>query len=731
MRALLASKRLRLRLLLVSMGTLLVMAFAAVGVLQSRQSELLSSTKRYQDDYLVWSLFQFEVEYLKLRLALSQALERPDPETAEQAVQRYEIFVSRLALIEGEHAGKVLRADPDYRATLERARDFVRWVDALPLDTALLRQRPAQAREVLERMSGLADAIRDLSLTASHHVAAQVSARNELVRSQSRLSLWLTLLQCALTLGFAVIVLRQFRSLDRHGREQEALAESLRQARQEAEAGSRAKSVFLANMSHELRTPMHGLLGMLELLASTPLQPRQAEQLRAASDSAQHLLTILNDILDSSKMEAGGISIQPEPLRLARLAQELEDLTQPQALAKGLAFQLRLEPGLPEWVSADPTRLRQILLNLLSNAVKFSEQGRIGLRIARQHEGLLFEVSDTGLGMDAATQAKLFQRFSQGDQTSSRRFGGTGLGLEISRNLARAMGGDIQVRSEPGRGSVFSVLLPLTACAAPGAAQDLPLPPPPAARALRILVSEDHATNRQFLEAVLERLGHAAVFCENGFEALQQLKAQDFDLVLMDLHTPMMDGYQATRAMRQLPGAKGRVRIIALSADAFEASREQALQAGMDDFLAKPVGLEALAAVLNREAAAVPAPPAPAPAPVEDGGFDDSVLQQLRSNLPPARVPPLYQSFIRDVPASRERLSQAMATPDAQALRAEAHALKGASASLGLTEVTAAARALEQQARSGADPRTLRQVAQDLLAALLRSEHHCAARGLL
>lgn len=715
----------RLRLLLASMGVLLVMAFGAVGLLQSRQFELLNTTSRYQGDYLVWSLFQFEVEYLKLRLALTQARQDRSLEAAEQAAQRYEIFVSRLSLIEGEYAAKVLSVNPDYQRTLERTKAFVQWADALPLDAALIQQQSPTMQALIDRMDGLADAIRELSLTASHHVAGQVSGRHELVRSQSSLSLWLTALQCLLSLGVALIVIRQFRSLDRHGRAQEALAETLRRARQEAEAGSRAKSIFLANMSHELRTPMHGLLGMLSLLQDGPLQPAQREQLQAAHESARHLLAILNDVLDVSKMEAGGITIQPEPLQPARLVQELEELLWPQASAKGLDLSLRLDAEVPTWVSADPTRLRQILLNLLSNAIKFSERGRVGLRVSSTAEALVFEVSDTGLGMDAATQAKLFQRFSQGDQTRSRRFGGTGLGLEISRNLARAMGGDIEVRSEPGRGSVFTARLPLPPC--PAAAE---APPPPAAaiaapaRRLRILVAEDHLTNRSFLEAVLERLGHAAVFCENGFDALQQLKAADFDLVLMDLHMPMMDGYQASQAMRELPGPKSRTRIIALSADAFEESRERALQAGMDGFLAKPVGIAALAALLDEEARALPAASA-----LPDAGFDDSVLLELRRSLPPAKIAPLYQTFVRGVPASRQRLQAAGA--DAALLRAEAHALKGASASLGLISVTAAARELERLAKSGsADASALQIAVQALLSALQRSAELCARRGL-
>ncbi|HEX2009586.1 MAG TPA: ATP-binding protein [Roseateles sp.] len=721
--------RRRLRRLLAAMGALLLLVFGTVGVLQTRQLEQLNATRSYQDDYLVWSLFQLESEYLKLRTQLGESLRPAAPGGAQAAAQRYEIFVSRLGLVEGEHGAKVLSNHPDYRATVARSRAFVAWADALPLDAALIARQPARVEEALTRLATLADPIHDLSLTASHHVAAQVSARNELVRRQSALSLWLTVLQCALILGFALIVARQLRSLERHASAQEQLTQNLREARLEAEAGSRAKSVFLANMSHELRTPLHGLLGMLGLLKETPLRPQQQLQLQSASSSARHLLAILNDILDVSKMEAGAITIQPEPVQPGRLLRELEELCQPQARVKGLGLAIGQADDVPAWISADPTRLRQILLNLLSNALKFTEHGRVDLQLTRGDGGWLrFTISDTGAGIEPALQERLFQRFSQGDTTSSRRHGGTGLGLEISRNLARAMGGDILVSSEPGRGSRFSVELPLPPCEPPAPRLETPAVGLPPTRSLQILVAEDHATNRQFMEAVLERLGHRAVFCENGFEALQRLELQDFDLVLMDLHMPVMDGYEACRAIRALPGTRARVPIIALSADAFEESRERALQAGMADFLAKPVDMQTLAAVIHRQAHPVPAA-APMPSAATD--FDDQVLQILRRTLPPGKVPGLYRSFVNEVPLSLQRLRQALQPVDAPALRATAHAIKGASASLGLSEVTAAARELEQEAKRGAAPPVLGRHGSALIAALERSTALCAERGLI
>ena len=628
--ALIKHKQRRWRWLVAAMGLLLMLAMAGVAWLQARQYEALNGTRRYQDDYLVWSLFQFETEYLKLRLALEQAAGPSIGVDPDQVAQRYEIFVSRLNLVESEHAAQVLSHHPDYQRTVARAQDFVQWADALPFNAQLIREHPERLRAVMDRMEPLADPIRELSLTSTHHVAEDVTQRNEVVRRQSQISLGLTAALSAMTLLFAAIIYRQFRGLERYGLKQQALAGRLHEAQREAEAANRAKTVFLANMSHELRTPLQGLLGMLGLVREAPLTPAQSEQLKAANDCARHLLAVLGDILDVTRMEAGGLSIAPEPLQLGALAHELEALSRPQAAAKRLALRFGVDDDVPGWVQADPTRLRQILLNLLSNALKFCDRGQIDFRVQRGigalgEDLLLFEISDTGPGIELEVQARLFQRFSQGDASTSRRHGGAGLGLEISRRLARAMGGDIHVASAPGQGARFTLTLPLRPSTqfkpaptptlapaplpAPGpapAASSTPISSGPAidapATGLRVLVSEDNPTNRLVIEAMLERLGHQATLCENGLQALHALRQQAFDVVLMDLHTPQMDGFEATRAMRELPAPRGQLPIVAFSADAFEESRQKADEAGISAFLSKPVELETLRTCLQRVA---------------------------------------------------------------------------------------------------------------------------------
>src|SRR6185369_3831429 len=297
--------------------------------------------------------------------------------------------------------------------------------------------------------------------------------------------------------------------------------------------------------------------------------------------------------------------VVPEPVDLARLVRDVESLMRVQAQSKGLALNITMDADVPRWVRADPTRLKQILFTLLSNAVKFTPAGHVHLKVESgsgvQAGRVVFSVIDTGIGMDEATQSRVFQRFVQGDETTSRRHGGTGLGLEISRSLARLMGGDISVKSAPREGSTFVLHVPLPRIGPPvlggpshGCAGGGP------GRMLKVLVAEDHPVNRAYLEAVLDKLGHQAVFAENGEEAVRAAQAQDFDIVLMDLHMPVMDGFAAARAIRALPLPRGAMPIVALTADAFQDSQELARQAGMDEMLTKPAHLPQLRELLAR-----------------------------------------------------------------------------------------------------------------------------------
>jgi signal transduction histidine kinase/DNA-binding response OmpR family regulator len=685
-------------------GALLVATLAAAAYVQSRQHELLNTAVRNQDDYMQVSLAQLEIEYLRL---LAQWKEAAGDDARAALQLRYDIFVSRVALLDSARAARVIRDRQemmDARAALDR---FIERADAY-LGSRATTPLDAGARQaLLAELESLAAPIHGLALDASHHLSTQVSERNITVQQHNRVGIALTLLLSVTTLVFALITMQQMRELEQRRRGLQQLAESLHVAQREAEAASQAKSAFLANMSHELRTPFQGVLGMLSLLRESGLNARQVDYVRTASESADHLLVILNDILDMSKLESGTLQLNPQPVDLRRLMADIESLMRPQAAAKGLAWHATVERGLPARVLADATRVRQVLFNLTSNALKFSDAGSVMLDAKQRGDQLTFSVADTGIGMDQAALDRLFQRFSQADQTPSRRHGGAGLGLEISRNLARLMGGDIEVTSRPGEGSTFVFRFPLVPAPADTAAGPVP-ETQLATQRLQVLVAEDHPVNRKYLAALLDSLGHQVHFAEDGQEAVQAVRNHRYDAVLMDLHMPVLDGVAATQAIRALHGSAGAVPIIALTADAFTETRDRCLAAGMNGFLIKPVNVQELAAALARRAAPAATQPDDPPAPGIDDAelLDTERMTQVRSVLPGDRFGLLAASLLSDGRDAAREMREALLRNDHHALRETAHRTKGAALSLGLRALARAAEDL-QNAAGHADVPTL------------------------
>jgi len=517
--------------------------------------------------------------------------------------------------------------------------------------------------------------------------------------------------------------------------------EELTRSKRQADEANRLKSEFLANMSHEIRTPMTAILGYADLLGDELHDNTKAvEWLQIMRRNGNHLLGIINDILDLSKIEAGKMTVETILASPTQIIADVASLMRARASEKGLAFNVEYTGFIPEYIQTDPTRLRQILLNLVSNAVKFTQMGGVHL-VARLLDDpsapsprMQFDVVDTGIGMTAEQRDKLFEAFTQADTSHTRRFGGTGLGLTISRKLAQILGGDITVQSTPGHGSTFSLIVCCGALAgvkmienptealvgAPGATTDADSTNQVGGR---VMLAEDGPDNQQMISLILRKAGCDVTIAENGRKAmLGALEAQEkglpFDLILMDMQMPEMDGYAATRELRR----RGYTRpIVALTAHAMAGDREKCMAAGCDDFATKPINRKVLLGVVKRYVD-TQSPASEALESLEAPEAKD-VLEPLLSDIDDdPDMFPAIDSFIGVLPARARAIEDALRAADHQALMQLAHQLKGSAGTFGFMPITDAAAQLEQRVKTGAQLTQVEAAIRELTTLIARTQ---------
>jgi PAS domain S-box-containing protein len=498
-----------------------------------------------------------------------------------------------------------------------------------------------------------------------------------------------------------------------------ALAEKL-----SAQLASQAKSAFLANMSHEIRTPLTAIIGFAETLTDTSQTANdRLASVQSIVHNGRHLLQLINNILDVSKIESDKLEVERLPVSPLALVEEVRALVAPQAQAKGLELRIDCQFPLPASIDTDPMRIKQILLNLCSNAIKFTSAGGLHVRVscARDRERMRFEVRDTGIGLRPDQLAHLFTAFSQADSSTTRRYGGTGLGLHLSRRLAELLGGDITVTSEPDVGSCFTLMVAtgplterefLTAAPSPatGPAENQAAPQHLAGR---VLLAEDNLDNQRLISMVVTKTGAEIVIAHNGQQAVERALREPFDIILMDMQMPVMDGLEATRVLRRSAYTGT---IVALTANAFREDRDACLAAGCDDFITKPIARDVL---LRTLATCLAAGTAPAP-------NTDPIASALLEEVPDFLD--LVTTFVERLPAMIQELEPVLPAPDWAGLKRRAHDLKGIGGSYGYPQVTSLAAKLEFEiikqdfAAASARVRELRDLAERIVLGLPRTD---------
>lgn len=653
----------------------------------------------------IWSVYQLDREARSLSYQLKDMVR--DTSIDEKKVKglglRYDILYSRLTVLRESRFDDAFEKDNSVHRSMDAVKErilahapfFDRIATGyLPTDAELMRLD--QDVETLVRQTG------DFLIDANNQFSAsRADNRDMIIRLEGTTAVFLSLMLASVVL-LVVNLRRQLKVVREASRNFELMAEELSTAYKAADAGNRAKSQFMATMSHEIRTPLNAILGTAELLELSDLPKETSALVHTIHSSGEALLEIINEILDYSKIENGKLELELRGVNLKAFSKSTLEIVRGRAEEHGNRIQLDVpEELMVPYVRTDPTRLRQVLLNLLSNAVKFTRNGTVTLRLREfvRNDVLMlrFEVQDTGIGIDETGIAKLFQPFTQVDASISRKYGGTGLGLTICKEIVDKLEGEMGVRSELGAGSTFWLEIPTKIAdviteASPAIAATPAVPELPVGD---ILLVEDNAVNQQVATRFLERLGQKVTIANNGLEAVAIARRQTFDLILMDMQMPEMDGIQATRRIRaEVPDVAP---IIAMTANASDDDRKACMEAGMAGFESKPITLKRLRIVLEthmrkrERLGTIPVVALPA-APVEEPAEDtDGFSQERRNELVEALGEDVYnelvETFFEDATEIMESLQHALGGEDAILIDRLLHTLKGAAINVGLNDV--------------------------------------------
>ncbi|SOC83972.1 Signal transduction histidine kinase [Ensifer adhaerens] len=697
--------------------TALLQAFAAVLLvilifLYMDMSDRQASLRNGIRENAMWAAFQLdrEAHELEMETELALATARITPDQLKKLSQRFDIVYSRADLLRQGHFLDFFIQPGDVGQISTKVRQMIHAID--PVYSGL--QKSADPRAQLDAVRASAYELHEQTnklLLASNTVISdnRAEARDALIHLQRMSGIYVILLTSSV--GFLIFTLRrQLNAVRDAGLGFEAMANDLASAYQAADAGNRAKSQFMATMGHEIRTPLNAILGTAELLQLSGIPDNVREGIQTIRSSGEALLEVLNEILDYSKIEYGRLEIEMRPVNVADLSQTVIDIMASRAKERGNTLVLDRPESIEQpWVRTDPTRLRQIILNLLSNATKFTSNGTVTLRLRQTCAPsgaclLRIEVQDTGIGIDEEGRKRLFQPFSQVDASISRRFGGTGLGLTICKEIAERLGGTLGVESEKGKGSTFWLEMPVEAIDAPESGPaERPTGLAPIA-ALKVLLVEDNKVNQQIALRFLERLGQTTDLVKNGAEAVAAAAAEPYDIILMDMQMPVMDGIEAARRIRGQEGPNRTAPIIAMTANASDEDRDACRDAGMNGFEPKPITLQRLHCILSGIAVRVgPAPGAQQPADtasVETAsagvleGIDPGRRAELVDVLGEEIFEELVGSFFHDAQLLMADYENARAAGNGPEADKALHTLKGAASNVGFKAVAEMAQAL-------------------------------------